>query len=134
MVRGDTAGDEVECGVWVRECFGGMLAGPDVQAALGGAFLDAIEHGGGDVGSGDVEAGGCKAERGVACAGGDVEGFGARRDGEALEGGGDVACVFEDVTLAVAVAAALELFLGGLLDGVEAHGKLLMAEVGLMKF
>ena len=119
----NAAGNEIESGVGIGEFFRWMLPGLDGQTLLGCAFADALEHGRGEIGGGDLEAGAGEVECGVAGAGGDIEGEGAGGERKSIQRGGDVAGVRKDVALAlgVAVALLLELVLGGLLDGV--HGE-----------
>ena len=73
MMRGDTAGHEVEGAVFVGQRLGRMLPGLDGQAAFGRDGLDAGEHGAGDVGGGDGMALVREEQGGVSAAGGDVE-------------------------------------------------------------
>ena len=121
MVGGDTTGDELEGGVGIREGLGGVLVRAEFEAPLGGSFSNALEHGGGQIGGGDTKTRGSKIKRRMAGAGGDVDGFGTRREMDVCKGGGNVAGVLEDVPTGVAMALFLELLLGGALD--EVHGE-----------
>src|SRR5512138_155493 len=49
VMRRNAAGYEIERSVGVGKLFGGVLAGRDLEAAFGGGFRGAVEHGLGEV-------------------------------------------------------------------------------------
>lgn len=125
VVRGDAAGDQVECGIGVGKLLGGMERCGDLNAALCGELLRAFKHGRREIACGHVPAEFCEGHGGVATSGCDIERAAPRDSGERFD---DIRRVGQNMRGAVVVALAVELFFGGKLGGVELHRAILCNE------
>ena len=122
VMRRDARGHEIETGVGVGKFLGRVLAGFHGEAALGGRFANTVEHGCGEIRAHDIVAKAGQMQAGMAGASGDIKNAGSCRQLDFFQGADDIGDVGQNMGTAVVAALTGELFLGGLLDGVELHG------------
>jgi len=111
-------GDQIKGGILIRELFGRMFPGLDLQPTFPGRFLCALQHGRSNIRESDMMPEAGKINPRVAAARGNIQHLRTRRELNGLHGFLHVLNVFEDMPRAIPMALLGELISGGLLGFV----------------